>query len=254
MNERRHMRPPRFRGRFKLIAPVTVMSLAVVFPLVIPGSLHDMVPQTGIRVQGAFHYVAPNSTFATIVQQFHLRPKAGSLMSATGAVLQRGAYPGAILLNGAREPGDPRLSPGDAIEVVDGRNRSEPLQREVIKISAGRPGNPQFNLGTTPGEQIIVKGKISGTILSSVFRPTGRASRPLSVALTFDDGPWPISTLQILSILKRFHVKATFFVVGYLAAAHPDLVHEELAAGMKVGNHTWDHPLSLASLSPGAIR
>jgi peptidoglycan/xylan/chitin deacetylase (PgdA/CDA1 family) len=43
--------------------------------------------------------------------------------------------------------------------------------------------------------------------------------------------------------LKRFRVKATFFLIGRQAQVHPGLVQAELAAGMVVGDHTWDHPL-----------
>ena len=68
--------------------------------------------------------------------------------------------------------------------------------------------------------------------------------RPPRVALTFDDGPWPDSTQQVLAILGRMGVRATFFDVGYLARDHPDLVRRELDAGMVVGNHSWDHPIT----------
>lgn len=62
-----------------------------------------------------------------------------------------------------------------------------------------------------------------------------------TVALTFDDGPHPQFTPQILAILKRYNVRATFFVVGKMAARYPELVRQEAAAGNLVGNHTYDH-------------
>jgi peptidoglycan/xylan/chitin deacetylase (PgdA/CDA1 family) len=63
-----------------------------------------------------------------------------------------------------------------------------------------------------------------------------------TVALTFDDGPWPENTKAILSVLRRFHVHATFFVIGYLAASHPELVALERRDGMAIGNHSYNHP------------
>ena len=48
----------------------------------------------------------------------------------------------------------------------------------------------------------------------------------------------------MLEILRRLGVRATFFDVGYLARARPDLVRQELEAGMVVGNHSWDHPIT----------
>lgn len=62
------------------------------------------------------------------------------------------------------------------------------------------------------------------------------------MALTFDDGPWPVYTEKILAILKREHVHATFFMIGRNVAAHPELARRVVAEGHAIGNHTWNHP------------
>ena len=61
------------------------------------------------------------------------------------------------------------------------------------------------------------------------------------VALTYDDGPNPPYTNQILEVLRVEHVRATFFVVGRAVAAYPRIVHLEVEGGNAVGNHTWSH-------------
>ncbi|WP_018130257.1 polysaccharide deacetylase family protein [Effusibacillus pohliae] len=61
------------------------------------------------------------------------------------------------------------------------------------------------------------------------------------VALTFDDGPDTVFTPQVLDVLKRYHVKATFFVVGNRALAHPELVQRMVREGHVVGNHSFSH-------------
>lgn len=61
------------------------------------------------------------------------------------------------------------------------------------------------------------------------------------VALTFDDGPHPNTTPRLLSILKAHHAKATFFLVGMMAEAYPDLVLEEQRAGHLIANHSYHH-------------
>jgi peptidoglycan/xylan/chitin deacetylase (PgdA/CDA1 family) len=61
------------------------------------------------------------------------------------------------------------------------------------------------------------------------------------VYLTFDDGPAPAWTPRVLELLARYRARATFFVLGRSAAAYPDLVRQEFAAGHGVGNHTWSH-------------
>jgi peptidoglycan/xylan/chitin deacetylase (PgdA/CDA1 family) len=61
------------------------------------------------------------------------------------------------------------------------------------------------------------------------------------IALTFDDGPHPIFTPKILAILKRYNVKATFFVVGEMAEKYPELIRAEVADGHILGDHTYSH-------------
>lgn len=61
------------------------------------------------------------------------------------------------------------------------------------------------------------------------------------LALTFDDGPHPYYTPYLLEILKKFNVKATFFLVGAMAERYPELVKAEFLDGHAIGNHTYDH-------------
>ena len=61
------------------------------------------------------------------------------------------------------------------------------------------------------------------------------------VALTFDDGPNPPFTNQILDVLKKNGVKATFFVVGTRCKQFPEVVKQVYKSGHELGNHTWSH-------------
>ena len=65
-------------------------------------------------------------------------------------------------------------------------------------------------------------------------------NRP-EVALTFDDGPSPQTTPRVLEALARHGTRATFFVVGRKALAHPGLVRDIVAAGHEVGLHGFEH-------------
>jgi hypothetical protein len=78
-------------------------------------------------------------------------------------------------------------------------------------------------------------------------------SHPNQVALTFDDGPDPEWTPQILDILKQKKVSATFFVVGEKAESEPGLIQRILEEGHELGNHTFTHP-NLSRTSDGQIR
>ncbi len=62
------------------------------------------------------------------------------------------------------------------------------------------------------------------------------------IALTFDDGPHPQYTEQILSILREYGVKATFFTIGENVELYPDAFSEILRDGHEIGNHTFSHP------------
>lgn len=61
------------------------------------------------------------------------------------------------------------------------------------------------------------------------------------VALTFDDGPHPDMTPQVLDILDTYGLSATFFVMGLNAKDHQDLVTSAHSRGHEIGNHTWMH-------------
>ena len=61
------------------------------------------------------------------------------------------------------------------------------------------------------------------------------------IALTFDDGPHPILTPKILAILEKYHVRATFFVIGVNIENYPDSIPRILELGCEVGNHTYTH-------------
>ncbi len=61
------------------------------------------------------------------------------------------------------------------------------------------------------------------------------------IAFTFDDGPNPETTPQVLELLKQYEAKATFFVIGYRIDKYPDIVRREIAEGHEVANHTDNH-------------
>jgi polysaccharide deacetylase family sporulation protein PdaB len=80
-----------------------------------------------------------------------------------------------------------------------------------------------------PGNQVFGRVVVEGTTEHKL------------VALTFDDGPYPPYTSQILDILKEYEVPATFFLIGKNAEKHPELVRRIANEGHQVGNHTYSH-------------
>jgi peptidoglycan/xylan/chitin deacetylase (PgdA/CDA1 family) len=88
---------------------------------------------------------------------------------------------------------------------------------------------------------------------SQIFGRTAcHTGDPSCMALTFDDGPNPGTTSDLLDLLERYQVRATFFLIGRHVRAVPSLAKEILERGHALGNHTESHP-SLALLSSSEI-
>ena len=86
----------------------------------------------------------------------------------------------------------------------------------------------------------IINLKLFKSIFQRLY-PYGIFRTGKDVYLTFDDGPIPEVTPRVLEILDRYHIKATFFMVGENIDKHPDVFAQVLDAGHMVGNHTYNH-------------
>ncbi len=86
-----------------------------------------------------------------------------------------------------------------------------------------------YQVAESPGSQLFGKTLVSGPKNQRV------------VAITYDDGPNPPYTNEVLSVLRAERVHATFFVVGRAVAAYPNVVRREFLDGNAIGNHTWSH-------------
>ncbi|HET9658423.1 MAG TPA: polysaccharide deacetylase family protein [Kineosporiaceae bacterium] len=73
------------------------------------------------------------------------------------------------------------------------------------------------------------------------------------VALTIDDGPHPTWTPQVLAVLAKLDIRATFCMIGENAARHPDLVRQVAAAGHQIADHTYTHPMNLATMTRAQV-
>lgn len=102
---------------------------------------------------------------------------------------------------------------------------------------------PQLEGGPETTER--VRYPVSNIVLQQRYPETIVLSGPSTekkVALTFDDGPDPRFTPQVLDVLQEYDVDATFFVMGARAKSYPDLVKRMINEGHIVGNHTYWHP------------
>ena len=109
---------------------------------------------------------------------------------------------------------------------------------EILDVIA-EPANGIINIEVNDNENIITEQKYTSLPSGFVVRKLGRSNSKL--VLSFDDGPDPEYTPQILKILKQENVPATFFIVGLNAENNIPIVEDIFKAGFEIGNHTLTH-------------
>ena len=110
---------------------------------------------------------------------------------------------------------------------------------EILQVIA-EPRDGQRQIEIDPQNGQIQEEKYLGLPSSFVIRRAG--DRQGQIALTFDDGPDPRWTPEILDTLRREGVPATFFIIGAAGQAHPELLRRIIDEGHEIGNHTFTHP------------
>src|SRR5262249_23690524 len=106
--------------------------------------------------------------------------------------------------------------------------------------AAHAPDNERDSAGTAGVPQAVRNG---GAVVDT--RGGGLATHAMpdrTIALTFDDGPDPTWTPQVLRVLAKYHIRAPFFVIGSQVSRHPGLVSDVVHNGNEVGIHTFTHP------------
>jgi peptidoglycan/xylan/chitin deacetylase (PgdA/CDA1 family) len=122
------------------------------------------------------------------------------------------------------------------------------LENSLLENQYGIPWKDRQNASHNANDNVqpIFTAAELQTLLNRIYRKDGE-----KVAyLTFDDGPSPTVTPQILDILKAEGIKATFFVIGDEAARYPELVQRIYNEGHTVANHTQSHVFSRIYASP----
>lgn len=117
---------------------------------------------------------------------------------------------------------------------------------------ASLPGTPDLAGGPENVQRLAVNNPSPAAHASPRVFYSG-SNRVRWVALTFDDGPDARFTPAILNTLRYYGVKATFFLTGQRAEAHPEIVRRIAAEGHEIGNHSYNHP-KLVDLPPWKVR
>ncbi len=135
-------------------------------------------------------------------------------------------------------PGDAN-APSELRTVPPGQDVDIEGQGEIIRIDT-RPAAGERDITVDP-ETKLVSDETFKT-MPSPYKIDMYGNSPNKIAITFDDGPDPQWTPQLLDVLKEKNAKATFFLIGLEAEKYPGITKRIYAEGHEIGNHTFTHP------------
>jgi peptidoglycan/xylan/chitin deacetylase (PgdA/CDA1 family) len=236
---------PRRRKRAPLLAGAALVVILVVAMVMTspssPGT--PMVRVNGRRVRLAGEH--PTVSQALRAAQVQVSPGAvRSVVTHRGI----GVVPPGVVVDRHFATLSTGLDDGDLVEVWPGTDELEPVvQRAAVGAIAGLPDVERelWHPGRATDRPVSV-GELSGEVVpDSVPSVAARPETGKLVALSFDDGPDPTWTPQVLQILHDEGVPAMFCLVGTSLRRHPDLAAAERAQGMTLCDHTVDHDVRL---------
>lgn len=242
-------------ARFLPISAGVLLFLAALWFFVLAPKPFD------ITVNGQTVTVHEGDTAELVATDKYATFKPGNMVAVDGTLIEEGAGdPYSVVINGKEAKPDTKLAKDDVVEIGDGKDTTEPAQtteealpfkNESSSTEFGAYWNGSIHLLSDGEDGVLTKktGEISGKHVEEVTTPAKNAGYQIYttqtedkvVALTFDDGPWPETTAQILDILEENDAKATFFTVGNLVADGADDVKRAREMGCEILTHSWDH-------------
>lgn len=245
--------------------PVVAVVLVVLAVLVGGGAfLYLNPPIFRVSVNGVEHMVHAGSTLQDLVDEGWATPTAGDLIAVDGTIAQEGGGDKfEANLNGTVTSDPSTVVPRHStVEFSDGNDVDEDYTETTETIAHGQGGQDTSSPSSyyvapfhvysdgEDGEQVTRTGKVSGKTVTEVTKQPVDAGFSVFnvdthgdkvIALTFDDGPWPTTTAEVLDVLKANDAHATFFEIGNQVAENADVVKRIVAEGNQIGSHTWDH-------------
>ncbi|MEG0072292.1 MAG: polysaccharide deacetylase family protein [Raoultibacter sp.] len=253
-NRYRNRKPQKKRFSFvKLLATLAVAALCAF-------GLWGFVQAQPINVtvNGVEQQLGGAKNLSAVLEEGFAKPLPGNFIAVDGSLIEEGkGQPFSATINKeASMDANTHLANGDSIEITDGADITEEATTadKTIPIEVVEQGTGAIHRVTQPGQEGVsstMTGKVSGkTVTKDTTEMQPRIYEKYAVdtqgdkviCLTFDDGPWPGSTENILDVLKKYDAKATFFVLGErIVDQGTTLVKRQSDEGHQVCTHSFDH-------------
>jgi len=126
---------------------------------------------------------------------------------------------------------------------IDKKTSSNSYNFSRVTSDTRKSSNSSFNtdysnINWINNNDVVIAEPKREENIKKIYR---KGPNTMKVALTFDDGPDPVYTPQVLDVLKKYNVKATFFLVGERVEKNPSIVKRIYEEGHTIANHSWDH-------------
>lgn len=262
------------------------LAIAAAVILVIVGIVVYMTNFTkiDITVNGKTVSVMRSMTYDGLVEEGYVMPDPGNLVAVDGSLLAEGEGKivkmldnGEVVENtGARVSEDSVVTQEHGDDIEEESTEEEMTEPKTYVVGDGNPDNFNFYNGSlhavvnegSDGVGIYRTGAVSGTkvlVEETVpmvpkqmdnIDPEIASTEDKVIALTFDDGPVSDYTYQMLDVLGRYDVKATFFMLGSQVEEHPEIAKAVADAGHQVASHSYSHDSEnyLNKLDDDAVR
>lgn len=221
-----------------------------------------------VIVDGHRRMVPQHTTVAGLLAKRTIAIRNGDLIAVISRrVLRSGeGVTGTIMVDSRLATLGTEVHEDSVVSSVVGTDVVEQTRSARVTIAPGShfSGHGPYVVLSDPGQEgvrIVTRGAVSGELVTTTViaqaRPGmitrhGYTGRAKVIALTFDDGPWPGTTQQILAILAKYKIKATFFMIGTQVERNAAVARAVAKAGMPIGNHTQTHQ-GLAKLSASKV-
>lgn len=252
---------PRRKGRGGVVLAV-LLALLLLAALGFGGwFIYDRLNTIAVTLNGQQIELKKGTTVMALLEGDYVSPTPGNLIAIDGSVITTGGgTPYTLTVDGEAGQTDMVLVNGQSVTIGDGQDVSEDVivTQEVIpcgyhndstSFSSYWNGSIHLLSDGSDGLRTTWTGAVSGisqwqdTVLAidGGYHTYTTHTDELVIALTFDDGPWPDTTWQILDLLEQYGAKATFFTIGQQLQYYPDTVARMFAMGCQICTHTYDH-------------